>query len=301
MIDKQAFTGVYSALFTAYDEAGRVNPEGIRQLLDFQLARGTRGAFVTGSSGEGFLLSVDERKLVAETALEVLRGRGIAIVHVGHTSTQVAVELAQHAEAAGADMIGSVPPIYYPVGNAGVLAHYQALCESVAVPVLIYNIPANTGVTLSDKLWLDLFAMDNLIGMKYTGSDFHYMRTIIELLEGKALVLSGSDQLFYPALTMGAEGCIGTTQNVAPEWFVSIYRAFLAGDHARASELQHAVCRLVRTWVDHGWLPACKALADLRGIPLGGARVPIPPVLPEELALVTDFAQGFFANPPSVA
>ncbi len=106
---KARFAGVYSALFTAYDEQGNVSPDRLRRLIDFQLERGLRGAFITGSTGEGLLLTDEERKRVAETAVAALEGRGLSIVHVGHTSTRSAVELARHAQSIGADMISSVP------------------------------------------------------------------------------------------------------------------------------------------------------------------------------------------------
>jgi len=294
---KEAFSGVYSALFTAYDDEGKVSPERLRALIEFQLERGLRGAFITGSTGEGLLLSMDERKLVAETAVAALKGRGISIVHVGHLATDGAVELARHAESIGADMVGTIPPIYYPVGNEGVLQYYRTIAESVSLPVLIYNIPDKTGVTLTDELWLELFAVDNLIGMKYTGSDLYYMRNIIELLEGKALVLSGSDELCLPALTMGADGSIGTTQNIAPEWFVKIRELFLTGDIHQARELQYEVNRLIKYWLAHGRLAGCKATAAVRGVPVGGVRAPLPPLTEEEGAAMTEFAREFFGVP----
>jgi len=295
---KRRFAGVYSALFTAYDDQGNVSPDRIRRLIDFQVDRGLRGAFITGSTGEGLLLTDEERKKVAETAVAALKGRGLSIVHVGHTSTQAAVELARHAESIGADMVSSVPPIYYPVGPEGVLLHYRRIAEGVRLPVLVYNIPATTGVTFSDELWLKLFEIPNVAGMKYTGSDLFYMRNILELLGPRALVLSGSDEMFLPALVMGCDGSIGTTQNVAPEWFVRIRESFLAGDVETAQRLQFEVNRFIKFWLGHGRMAAIKAAAATRGLPVGGVRPPLPPGTPEDLAAVEQFARGWFASVP---
>lgn len=295
---KQKFSGVYSALFTAYNEEGKLDPDRQRALIDFQMERGLRGAFITGSTGEGLLLSDDERKLVAETAVEALRGRGVSIVHVGHVSTDAAVELARHAESVGADMVGTIPPIYYPVGDEGVFLHYRMIAESVSVPVLIYNIPDRTGVTLGDELWVRLFEIDNIVGMKYTATDLFYMRNIIEMLEGKALVLSGADEMNLPALTMGADGSIGTTQNIAPEWFVKIRELFLAGDIHAARELQYEVNRLIKFWLSQGRLAACKATASVRGVPVGGVRAPLPSMSADEVDAMERYAREFFAEGP---
>jgi N-acetylneuraminate lyase len=292
---KRRFAGVYSALFTAYDDDGNVSPERIRRLIEFQLQRGLTGAFITGSSGEGFLQSDDERKLVAETAVAALKGRGVSIVHVGHTATKVSVELAKHAERIGADMVGSVPPIYYPVGPEGILLHYRRIAESVSLPVLVYNIPAATGVTLSDDVWMKLLELPNVVGMKYTASDLYSMRNIIEMLGERALVLSGSDELSLPALVMGCDGSIGTTQNVAPEWFVKIRAAFLSGDLQTARQLQFEVNRLIKCWISHGRLAGIKAAAAARGVPVGGVRPPLPPITPQDRAAMERFAREFFA------
>lgn len=293
---KRRFAGVYSALFTAYDEQGEVSPERIRRLIDFQLERGLHGAFITGSTGEGFLLADEERKRVVETAVAALKGRGKSIVHVGHTSTKVAADLARHAESVGADMVCSVPPIYYPVGPEGILLHYRTIAESVSLPVLVYNIPSLVGVSLSDDLWLRLFEIPNVVGMKYTAADLFYMRNVIELLGEQALVFSGSDEMGLPALVMGCDGSIGTTQNVAPEWFVKIREAFLRGDLPTAQRLQFEVNRFIKFWLAHGRAAAVKAAAAVRGVPVGSVRPPLVPCSPQDLAAVEQYAREFFAQ-----
>ena len=298
---KRRFSGVYSALFTAYDDQGKVSLERLGRLIDFQLARGLRGAFITGSTGEGLLLSDEERKQVAEAAVTAIGDRGRSIVHVGHTSTGAAVALARHAESIGADMVSSVPPIYYPVGPEGVLLHYRQIAESVSLPVLVYNIPAATGVSFSDEMWLKLFEIPNIIGMKYTAADMFYMRNVIELLGQRALVLSGSDEMFLPALVMGCDGSIGTTQNVAPEWFVRIRESYLAGDLKTAQELQFEVNRFIKCFLTHGRMSGVKATAALRGVPVGEVRPPLPPASPRDLAALEKVARELFARAPKVA
>lgn len=292
---KRRFSGVYSALFTAYDDQGNVSPERMEKLIDFQLERGLQGTFITGSTGEGFLLTENERKEVAQTAVTALKGRATSIVHVGHTSTKVAIELAQHAESIGADMISSVPPIYYAVGPEGVMLHYRQIAESVSLPVLVYNIPGATGTILPDDLWLKLFEIPNIIGMKYTGADLYYMHNMIELLSDQALVLAGSDEMFLPSLVMGCDGCIGSTQNVAPEWFVGIREAYLAGDLKKAQQLQFQINRFIKFWLGHGKNAGLKAASAVRGQPVGGVRAPMPPISPEDLAAMERFATEFFA------
>lgn len=291
---KHRYSGVYSALFTAYDDQGNVSAERMERLIEFQMGSGLKGCFITGSTGEGFLLTDGERKQVAQTAVTALKGRGTSIVHVGHTSTKVAIELAQHAESIGADMISSVPPIYYPVGPEGIMLHYRQIAESVSLPVLVYNIPGATGTVLSDDLWLELFQIPNMIGMKYTGADLYYMRNMIELLGEQALVLAGSDEMFLPSLVMGCDGSIGSTQNVAPEWFVRIREAFLAGDIKTAQRLQFEVNRFIKFWLGHGKNAGLKAACAARGYPVGSVRAPMPPASTKDIAAMEEFVRQFF-------
>lgn len=295
---KKRFAGVYSALFTAYDDLGNPCPDRLRALIDFQLDHGLRGAFITGSTGEGFLLTDEERKRVAETAVTAIGDRGVSIVHVGHVSTRAAVELAKHAESIGASMISSVPPIYYPVGAEGVLLHYRLIAESVKLPLLVYNIPATTGVTFSESLWQKVFEIPNVAGIKFTAADLYEMRNVIELSGGNSLVLSGSDEMSLPALCMGCDGSIGSTQNVAPEWFVEIRKRFQAGDIQGAQELQFEVNRFIKYWLGHGRLAGLKATAAVRGVPAGGVRPPLPPASAQDAAAIAEFARGFFAKAP---
>lgn len=294
---REKFAGIYSALFTTYDEKGQMDSARLRDLIDFQLERGLRGAFIAGSTGEGLLLSEEERKVVAATAVDTLKGRGISIVHVGHMSTATACELARHAESVGADMVATLPPLYYAASTEDVVRHYQTIAASVSLPVLVYDISIRTGVRFTDEMWGRLFAIDNIVGMKYTGNDFYYLRNVIELLDGEALVLSGSDPLFLPALTMGVDGAIGTTENIAPEWFVKIQDRFAAGDIHQARELQYELNRLIKFWLAHGDLSAAKALASLRGVPAGDVRAPLAPLSPENEEALRAFAGRFFTSP----
>jgi N-acetylneuraminate lyase len=179
-----------------------------------------------------------------------------------------------------------------------VLLHYRQIAEGVELPVLVYNIPATTGVTFSDELWLKLFEIPNVVGMKYTAHDLFTMRNTIELLGQRALVFSGSDEMFLPALVMGCDGSIGTTQNVAPEWFVRIHESFLAGDIETARRLQFEMNRFIKFWLGHGRMAGIKAAAAARGVPVGGVRPPLPPGTPEDLAAVEQFAHGLFAKVP---
>ncbi len=276
------FRGVYPALITPFDDGGRVDEDVLRALVDWHLEAGVRGFFVCGSTGEGLLLSTEERRRVAEVVVEHLRGRGLCIVHVGHPSSEEAARLARHAEEIGADAVSSVPPIYYLVDLEGILLHYRTIAEATSLPLLVYNIPATTGVRLTADEMKRVFEIPSVIGMKYTDADYFEMRNILDLVDGQAIVLAGRDELFLPALTMGAGGSIGATQNIFPELFVGIYTAFLDGDWQKAQDLQLKASRAVRVLLGYGGLDAWKAVLRFRGFRVGRSRPPLRPVSKEE-------------------
>ena len=269
-------------MVTPFDAEGRVDEDVLRNLIDWHLEAGVRGFFVCGSTGEGLLLSTEERKRVAEVVVDHLSGRGLCIVHVGHPSSEESARLARHAEEIGADAVSSVPPIYYRVDLEGVLLHYRTIAEATSLPLLVYNIPATTGVRLTAEEMKRIFEIPSVVGMKYTDADYFEMRNILDLVDGQAIVLAGRDELFLPALTMGAGGSIGTTQNIFPELFVGVHRAFLAGDWKKAQELQLKASRAVRVLLGYGSLDAWKAVLRFKGFPVGHPRPPLRPVSPED-------------------
>ncbi|MFH1008348.1 MAG: dihydrodipicolinate synthase family protein [Candidatus Latescibacterota bacterium] len=298
-MDKKAvceqFNGVYPALLTPFDKKVRVNEEELRALVEHHLSCGLRGFFVCGSSGEGFLLRVEERKRVAEIVVEQTAGRRMCIIHVGHTSSDVAAELAQHAESIGADAISSVPPIYYKVGFAGCIYHYRTIAEACSLPFIVYNVPATTGVSVTTREMAELFRIETIIGMKFTDSDYYEMHNIIESAAEECLILSGSDQLFVPALAMGAGGAIGTTQNIMPEFFVKLHQTYLAGDFDAARLMQYQANRVIRELVASGSLSGWKAVLKAQGFDFGPCRAPLKTLTGQEEAALLERLEGLEA------
>ena len=183
-------TGILPALLTPFDQEGNVNTGVVRDMVEFQLNAGASGFYVCGSTGEGLLLSEDERQSVAETVIDQVRGRVPVVIHVGAITTQSACALAAHAQEARADAISSIPPIYYSVGAAGVQQYYSRIAASCRLPFYVYNIPGATGINVGVTMLRDLLAtIPTLSGIKYTSYDFFEMRKIIELDGGRLNVI----------------------------------------------------------------------------------------------------------------
>ena len=288
----ERFSGVYPALMTPFDEKDRVNEDVVRAMVDRHLAAGMRGFFVCGSAGEGLAMRTAERKRLAEVVIDQVQGRGLVIVHVGAIPSVVSAELAAHAESVGADAVSSVPPIYYNAGLEGIVRHYQTIAAATTLPIVAYNIPATTGITMTLPVMAELFKIENVIGMKFTYYNYYEMRNIIEMMDEQCLILSGSDEMFLPALVMGANGAIGSTQNIAPELFVEIYQAFLEGDLDRARALQYRANRMVLALLTCGGVRAWKAVLSRQGFAMGGCRPPLTNVTGEQETALLKSLEG---------
>ncbi|MFZ5916541.1 MAG: dihydrodipicolinate synthase family protein [Chloroflexota bacterium] len=291
-------TGIMPALLTPFDREGNVNPAMIRDLIEFQLAHGVSGFYVTGSTGEGLLLSEAERKLVVETAVDQVRGRAPVVAHVGAIGTRSARALAVQAQEAGADAISSIPPIYYHVGAEGIRQYYAQVAGASSLPFYVYNIPATTGVDVSVDIMRDLVAaLPTLRGIKYTSHNFFEMRKLIELEGGCLNVVSGPDEMMIAGQAMGADGAIGTTYNILPRLFVQAYQAINAGDLARARELQAQGNRVIAVFQKFPALSAVKEMMRLIGFDCGAARSPNLPLTEAQRGQVREILQeiDFFA------
>lgn len=281
-------SGVFAALLTPLSEGASVDTRALCALAEFLLGHGIHGFYLCGSTGEGLLLSERERHLVVETVIRQVRGRVPVVVHVGALATATCEGLATHARQAGADAVAAIPPFYYAVGRPGILAHYRRIAAAAGFPVYVYNIPNATQVSIGADLVCELMDDGAVCGVKYTSYDQLGFREIIETCGPHLNVMAGPDEMLLPFLIMGAHGGIGTTYNLAPEFFVSLYQAWQGGDMARARDIQYQIDRLILAIRDFGVVPAVKAAMSLRGIDCGEPRAPLTPLSGPERERLAD-------------
>lgn len=276
------FRGIMPALLTPFDAQGNVNTAVLRQLIQFQLDAGVTGFYVNGSTGEGLLLDPDERKLVLETTLDAVSRRVPVIAHVGALSTRIAVDLAAHAVRAGAAAVAAIPPIYYAVDLDAIKEHYRQIA-AVGLPLWIYHIPGSTGVNLSPGQFAELLQIEGVSGMKFSSYNFFDMGAIIDSAgECDFPVVSGSDEMLLPALTMGARGAVGSTYNLLAAHFVRLYHAFTGGNFAEAQVMQIDANRVIRALVSVPHIAALKELLSGMGFDCGAPRRPLRPLTDAE-------------------
>jgi N-acetylneuraminate lyase len=277
------YSGVFPALLTPFTGEDRVDTAALCELTEFLLSCGVNGFYLCGSTGEGLLLTEQERCLVTETVVRQVRGRAPVVAHVGALATSTSERLARHAREAGADAVASIPPFYYAVGRAGIETHYRRIAQAAGLPLYLYNIPSATQISLDAHLIRELLRDGVIRGLKYTSYDQLGFREIIELCGDGLNLLTGPDEMFLPFLLMGTHGGIGTTYNLVPELSLALYAAWAAGDVKQAQQAQYQIDRIILALRSHGIVPAVKAAMRLRGIDCGGPRAPLMPLTAERI------------------
>ena len=283
----QEFHGVYPALVTPFDKTGGVNGTVVKEIVDWHLAAGVDGFYVCGGTGEGLLLSVQERKLMLEATVRASSGRGKVIAHVATLDTATTIDLAKHAEASGAAAVSVLPPIYYKVDSVGLMEHYRLIASATRLPLFVYHIPALTGKSMSVDEMQKLLEIPNVRGLKFSDYD-HFTMHRIRLLRDDLVVYSGNDEVFLSALNLGANGGIGLTYNFMPQVYVGIYRAFLSDDVRRARELQWKACAMIDACFQVYGMGVAKAALEHLGFEVGEPRRPLRPLTANERSLLVE-------------
>jgi len=269
--------GIYPALPTPMNKDGSVNYGALDALVEFEIAQGVDGLYVGGSTAESFLLTEEERRLIAETVLRRAAGKVNVIVHTGAGGTDAALRLSEHAKAHGADAISSVPPIYFKYTSEEIIGYYLDLIDATDMPLVVYNIPAFTGINMTQGAARELFKHARVVALKHTNTNMYELERV--LAHNPTLIgLNGYDEAFLSGLSMGAAGMIGSTVNFMAHKFIALLDAYRAGRGGEALRRQAEVNEIVETMVDVGVFNAVKYAMTLRGIDCGECRRPFKPL-----------------------
>lgn len=271
------FGGVVCPMVTPFDDRFRVDEQAVSDLVEFLIARGIAGLMIAGSTGEGPLLSLDERQRLVELVVSVVAGRCLTMAHVGCMSTQDTVLLTEHAVSHGADAVSAIVPYFFTYDETSLSHHFEVVMRSAGdVPCFIYSFPGNAKNDVSPSLVRSLREIaPNFAGLKVSGSDLGKVQEFMVAGGDGFAILTGADGLMLPALAIGASGSVSGNANVFPELFCGLYDAFRAGDWARAQTLQRHI-NTVRAVLRDGLHPAFfKAALSRRGIRGGKVRSPM--------------------------
>jgi 4-hydroxy-tetrahydrodipicolinate synthase len=274
---KRRVRGLFVALITPFDGKGRVDPERLSELVRFQISKGIEGIFPCGSTGLGPLLSIEERKTVAEAVLKSSRGRVPVVVQVGCTDTSSTVELAKHAEELGADAVASLTPFYYKPGDRAISKHFEAIARSISIPLFAYNIPQFTGNNLRPAVVASMAKEGTISGIKDSSRDILQLLDLLNAVPRDFVVMNGTEEYGLFAIMSGADGLVSGGASALPELFKSMLAAERRGNHEAALAAQENVLK-VKDLVKSGPISAYYEILRERGIDCGVPRAPFLPM-----------------------
>ena len=266
------FRGAITALVTPFAD-GAVDFGRLRQQVRYQVDQGIDGLVPCGTTGESPTLAVDEHKRVIETVIAEAAGRVPVIAGVGANSTREALELHRFARSAGATAGLSVNPYYNKPTQDGLYRHFMTLSEGADLPIVLYNIPGRTGITMSPQTVARLRRDGNVAAIKEATGDANFASLVMQ--ECDVPVLSGDDPLTLPLLAVGAVGVVSVLSNVMPARVAELCRVALAGDFAAARAIHHEVYELTRTLFLDGNPAGVKAAMRMLGRDAGELRLPL--------------------------
>ena len=278
------YCGVFVALNAIYDKDDNVNLPVIKELVKKYKNAGVNGIYACGSTGEGFLLSVTERKQIAEAVKEAAGDDMAVIVHIGSASTKEAIELARHSEEIGVDAISAVPSVYYRLPEESIALHWNTITEAVDLPFIIYNIPQLTGYDLTYSLFNRIIKNKKVIGIKNSSESVCQTERFSTLGGKNFVVFNGSDEQFLAGRLMGAKAGIGGTYGCMPELFVHLNWLIERGDMENAQIWQHRINECIFDLLACPSLyGASKAVISRRyGLDAGNPRLPFLPLDKED-------------------
>src|SRR5579871_7052002 len=237
MAAKTKFRGSFTALVTPFKNGG-LDEAAFRALVNWQIVEGTHGLVPVGTTGESPTLSHDEHKRVVEWCIDEVKGRVPVIAGAGSNSTKEAIELAEHAEEAGADAVLVVTPYYNKPTQEGMYQHFKAINDAIGIPIIIYNIPPRSVIDMNVDTMARLFELKNIAGVKDATGKIDRVSLQRHAMGADFIQLSGDDSTALAVMAHGGHGCISVTSNVAPKLLSEFQAACLAGNYKQALAYQ---------------------------------------------------------------
>ncbi len=269
------FTGSMVALVTPFAK-GRLDLAALDRFIDFQISEGTEGLVPCGTTGEASTLSFDEYRAVVARVVKRAKGRVPVVAGAGSNNTEHAIALGRAAAKAGADGILVVTPYYNKPTQAGLFAHFSAVASKVDLPLVLYNVPSRTGVSIAPETVARLFGIKNVVAIKEASGS---IETATEMIQACRIpVISGTDSLNLPLLSIGAVGAISVVSNVAPRAMRRMFDAARAGEWEAARAVHYRLYPLARSLFVEGSPVPVKAALAMMGMIRNELRLPLVPM-----------------------
>jgi len=262
------FKGSFVALVTPFKNGGSVDEKKFIELIEFHIKNGTDGIVPCGCTGEAATLSHDEQKKLIKLAVDVVNKRAPVIAGTGSNNTEEALDLTRFAKKAGADGALMITPYYNKPTPEGLYRHYAKVAGEVDIPIMLYNVPSRTGISILPETVSRLSKIKNIVAIKEASGSLDQVSQILSLCD--ITVLSGDDSLTLPMMAIGAKGVVSVVANIIPKEIHDLTCAFLNGDVKKAKDLHYKALSLCKAmFIETNPIPvktAMKLLGRLNGI-----------------------------------
>lgn len=272
---KTIFKGAGVALVTPMNSDSSVNYDELEKLIEFQIENGTDAIISCGTTGESATLSSQERNDVIKFTVKKVGGRIPVIAGTGCNNTQQALENSLNAEKLGVDGLLVVTPYYNKTSQSGLIKHYEYIADRVKTPIILYNVPSRTGVSIKPQTYLELSKHKNIVAVKEACGDISLLAETISLCKDNLAVYSGNDDQTVPILSLGGIGVISVFSNICPKECHDMVQSYLNGNIEKSKEIQLKYLKLMNAmFCDVNPIPVKEAL-NLMGFNTGRCRMPL--------------------------
>ncbi|AGE21740.1 4-hydroxy-tetrahydrodipicolinate synthase [Geobacillus zalihae] len=276
------FGNIITAMVTPFDRKGNLDLAKTTELVNYLLDNGTDALVVAGTTGESPTLTTEEKIALFRHVVSVVNGRAPVIAGTGTNDTRASIELTKKAEEAGVDAVMLVAPYYNKPNQEGLYQHFKAIAESTSLPVMLYNVPGRTSVSLAPETVIRLSEVPNIVAVKEAGGNLDAMAEIIERTPDDFLLYSGDDSLTLPVLAIGGNGVVSVASHIIGNEMQEMIRSFLAGDHQKAAALHRKWLPLMKGLFAAPSPVPVKTALQLRGLDVGSVRLPLVPLAEQE-------------------
>ncbi|GGB56117.1 4-hydroxy-tetrahydrodipicolinate synthase [Fictibacillus barbaricus] len=272
------FGSISTAMVTPFDSKGNIDFARTTKLVNHLINNGTDSLVVAGTTGESPTLTTEEKLALFKHVVKVVDGRVPVIAGTGSNNTKASIDLSKRAEETGVDALLIVAPYYNKPSQEGIFAHYKAIADAVNLPIMAYNVPGRTIVSISVDTVVRLAEIPNIVALKDAGGNLDTMAEIIENTSDDFLLYSGDDGLTLPSLAVGSAGIVSVASHVIGNEMQAMIQAFRNGENKEAAQLHRKLLPVMNELFKAPSPAPVKTALQLKGLDVGGVRLPLLPL-----------------------
>lgn len=268
------FKGAAVAIATPFNETG-INYEELQKLIDFNIENSTDAIVIAGTTGESATMTDDEHEEIIKFTVDYVNKRVPVIAGTGSNDTRYAINLAQHADKAGADGLLVVTPYYNKCSQEGLVKHFEMIADNVNAPVILYDVPSRTGVGFSTESYYRLSKHKRIVGVKEASGDISKTAEAMALCKDDLIFYSGNDDQIIPLMSLGGMGVISVLSNIMPKETHDLCMAFFDKDTKKAAKMQLELMPIIKALFSDVNPICVKQALSLMGFNMGQLRMPL--------------------------